>query len=80
MQAGSRITHSARFNYNTFQIRARGASVQRRERDSERAKGGVLTHSTYHPPLTFLYTPNTSPDTTTATITVVLQGKLCSFF
>lgn len=56
MQAGFRITHSARFNYNTFQIRAPGAPTERREWERERG-GGILTLSTYPPPPYFLLYP-----------------------
>jgi hypothetical protein len=46
-----------------------------RAEQREREKGYSPFQHTIQP-LTFLYSPHTSADTRTATITVVLQGKL----
>ena len=85
MQAGFRITHLARSNYNTFRIRAYGSSTQQQQqqqRGGERERGGGYSpfRRTTPTPHTFPYTPSTSPDTTRASITIALQGKLLLFF
>lgn len=69
MQAGFSITHSARFNYKFVPSELlHGAETE---------KWGAVTLPAYPPPrISFPYTTNTSPDSTTATIIVVLQGKL----